>query len=174
MAITKDRKSELVAQYQDWLKRCEGAFVAEYTGLTVKKLEELRRIVREKGGEFHVAKNTLVKKACKDAGLSVPDTLFEGSTAVGFAFEDVAGFAKALSDFTRTSESLKVKGALMGGQLLSAADVKVLAELPPLAVLRARMIGVLQAPASKLARLMAEPGRQVAAVVQAHSAEPAA
>lgn len=173
MAITKDRKNELVAQYQDWLKRCEGAFVTEYTGLTVKKLEELRRSVREKGGEFHIAKNTLVKKACKEAGLTIPDTLFEGSTAVGFAFEDVPGFAKALSEFARTSDMLKVKGAFMGGQILNAADVKVLAELPPLAVLRARLIGTLQAPASKLARLMAEPGRQVAAVVQAHSADTA-
>ena len=174
MAITKDRKGELVAQYQDWLKRSEGTFVAEYTGLTVKKLEELRRVVREKGGEFHIAKNTLVKLACKEAGLTVPDALFEGSTAVGFAFEDMAGFAKALTDFARTAEALKVKGGIMGGHALTAEQVKALAELPPLPVLRAQIIGLIQSPASKLARLMVEPGRQMAAVVQAYSAKTAA
>jgi large subunit ribosomal protein L10 len=173
LAITKDRKGELVAQYQDWIKRSEGAFVAEYTGLTVKKLEELRRIVREKGGEFHVAKNTLVKLAVKEAGLSVPENLFEGSTAVGFAFEDVAGLAKVLNEFSRTSETLKIKGGFIGAYVLNAEEVKALADLPPLPSMRARLIGLIQAPAGKLARLMAEPGRQIAAVVQAYSANAA-
>lgn len=173
MAITKDRKEELVAQYQDWIKRSEGAFVAEYTGLTVKKLEELRRVVREKGGEFHIAKNTLVKLAVKEAGLSVPETLFEGSTAVGFAFEDIAGLAKVLNEFAKTAETLKIKGGFMGAHALTAEEVKALADLPPLPSMRARIIGLIQAPAGKLARLMAEPGRQMAAVIQAHSASAA-
>jgi len=171
LAISKERKNELIAQYQEWLKRSQAAFVAEYTGLTVKNLDDLRRTVREKGGAFHVAKNTLMRMACKDAGLSVPDTYFEGSTAIGFAFEDVPGLAKTLTEFSRTSEKLKVKGGFMGAHALSAGDVKALADLPPLPVVRAQLIGTLQAPASKLARLLAEPGRQVAAVLQAHATE---
>ena len=171
MAITKERKNILVAQYQDWLKRSQAAFVVEYTGLSMKGMEELRRIAREKGGEFHVAKNTLMNLACHDAGFPSSETLFEGSTAIGFAFEDIPGLAKAMTDFAKTNDVFKIKGGFLGKDKITAEGVKSLANLPPLPVVRAQLIGTIQAPASKLARLFNEPGRQIAAVLQARSSK---
>ena len=91
-----------------------------------------------------------------------------------FAFGDVAGTAKALSDATKSIEFVKVKGGFMDKQALNAAQVKSLADLPPLPVVRAQLLGVLQAPASKLVRTLAEPARQVAAVIKAYSDKNAA
>jgi len=169
LAINKQQKEALVAQYQEWLTKSQAAFVAEYTGLNVKNLEELRRLAREKDGVFHVVKNTLMRIACEQAGFSFPETLLEGSSAVGFAFEDPPAMAKVLADYVKTADALKIKGGFLGKKVISAEEVVALANLPPLPVLRAQLIGVIQAPASKLARLMAEPGRSVAAVFQAYA-----
>ncbi len=169
MAITRERKEELAAQYQAMQVKAQAAFVTEYVGLTVKAIEDLRRMVREKGGEFHVAKNTLIKRVYKEQGYDVPESLFDGSTAVGFAYEDAPALAKVLSDFARTSDALKIKGGFLGKKTLGAQDIKALADLPPLPVVRSQLIGIIQAPASKIARTLAEPGRMVAAVVQAHA-----
>jgi large subunit ribosomal protein L10 len=167
LAISKQHKNELVAQYQEWLQRSQAAFVAEYVGLNMKGMGELRRIAREKGGEFHVTKNTLILLACKEAGFPISEKIFEGSTAIGFAFDDVPGLAKALTDFAKTNDSLKLKGGFLGKKTISSEGVKALADLPPLPVVRAQLIGTIQAPASKLARLLKEPGRQIAGVLQA-------
>jgi large subunit ribosomal protein L10 len=169
LAIKKQQKQEIVKQYQEWLTKSHAAFVAEYVGLNVKNLEELRRLAREKGGEFHVVKNTLMRIACKQAGFSYPESLLEGSSAIGFAFEDPPGLAKVLADYMKTAEALKVKGGFLGKNPITAEEAIALANLPSLPVLRAQLIGIIQAPASKLARLMAEPGRSVAAVCQAYA-----
>lgn len=169
MAITKARKGELVDVYQEWLGKSKAVILTEYLGLTMKDMDALRSKVREAGGEFHVIKNTLGRLAFKEAGYQVPDEFFTGSTAAGFAFEDAPAVAKVLMDFARTAEALKVKGGYMDSRPVSAEQVKALAELPPLPVMRAQLLGTLLAPASQLARLLAEPGRQVAAVLKAFS-----
>lgn len=168
MAITKERKRELVDQYINWVKSSQALIVTEYTGLPMKQMDELRSKMREAGGEYHVVKNTLGKIAFEETGLPLPEALFEGSTAIGFAFEDPPAAAKALTEFIRTTEFLKIKGGFLGERNLSADEVNALADLPPLPVLRAQLLGVLMAPASKLARTLAEPGRQIAAVVRAY------
>lgn len=169
MAITKERKKEMVGSYQAWLEKSRAVILTEYIGLTMKDLDALRSKVREAGGEFHVIKNTLGKLAFKEAGYDVPENYFAGSTAAGFAFEDAPAVAKAIMDFARTAEALKVKGGYMDTRPVSAEQVKALAELPPLPVMRAQLLGTLLAPASQLTRLLAEPGRQVASVLRAFS-----
>lgn len=169
MAITKARKRELVEAYMEWLGKSKAVILAEYLGLTMKDMDALRSKVREAGGEFHVIKNTLGKLAFQEAGYEVPEEFFAGSTAAGFAFADAPAVAKALMDFARTAEALNVKGGYMDARPVSAEQVKALAELPPLPVLRAQLLGTLLAPASQLARLLAEPGRQVATVLKAFS-----
>lgn len=168
MAISKDRKEELVSQYQEWAKRSQALIVTEYKGLTMKQIDDLRSKSREAGGEFHIVKNTLGKVALKAIGLSMPEAYLEGSTAIAFAFKDAPAMAKMLTDFARTSDLVKIKGGTLDQRAISAADVKALADLPPLPIMRAQLLGVLNAPASKLVRTLAEPGRQVAAVLQAH------
>ncbi len=169
MAITKARKRELVEAYEEWLGKSKAVILAEYLGLTMKDMDTLRSKVREAGGEFHVIKNTLGKLAFQEAGYQVPEEFFTGSTAAGFAFADAPAVAKVLMDFGRTAEALKVKGGYMDARPVSAEQVKALAELPPLPVLRAQLLGTLLAPASQLARLLAEPGRQLATVLKAFS-----
>jgi len=169
LAISKQRKDELVALYVEQLKRSQAMIVTEYSGLNMKQIDDLRSKVRDAGGEFHIVKNTLGQVAFESAGLPQPDKLLVGSTAIAFAFQDAPGMAKVITDYERTSEFVKVKGGYLGKNLMNAGEVKALAELPPLPVMRAQLLGVLSAPASKLVRTLAEPARQVAAILKAYA-----
>ncbi len=174
MANTKEQKRELVARYGEWLERSDAFVVTEYTGLTVKDMDALRSKIREAGGEFHVVKNTLVKLALKDAEVDFEEEHFLGSTAIGFAFDDPPALAKAITDFAKESDFVKVKVGYLEKQMMSATEVKALADLPPLPVMRATLLSTILAPASQLVRTLAEPGRQVAAVMKAYSERDAA
>ena len=169
MAITKERKNDLIQQYGEWLKKSQVQVVMSYAGLSMKDVDSLRSKLREIGGEFHIVKNTLVKLAFQQAGMPISEKLLEESTAVAFAFEDVPGFAKVLTDFMKTSEFLKAKGGYLDKKPFPATGVKALADMPPLPVMRAQLLGVMLAPASQLVRTLAEPARGLAAVIQAHA-----
>lgn len=169
MAITKARKDELIHQYREWLNTSQVQVVMSYAGLSMKDVDLLRSKLREVGGEFHIVKNTLVKLAFQQAGMPLPEKYFEESTAVAFTFEDVPAFAKVLSEFIKTSDFLKVKGGYLDKKPIPSTGVKALADMPPLPVMRAQLLGVLLAPASKLVRTLAEPARGLAAVIQAHA-----
>ena len=169
MAITKERKEEVLSQYTDWMKRSQAVILVEYTGVKMKDLDNIRAKIRDAGGEFHVVKNTLARRAFEDNGMKFPSDYLVKSTAISFAFTDPASTAKALTDATKGMEFVKVKGGFLSGQALNAAQVKALADMPPLPVVRAQLLGVLQAPASKLARTIAEPARGLAAVFKAFS-----
>ena len=169
MAITRQRKEDFVAQYTDWLNRSQALIMTEYTGLPMKQIDDLRAKVREAGGEFHIIKNTLGKVAFESAGVQVPEKLLEGSTAVAFAFQDAPAMAKVITEFARTSDFVKVKGGYLDRKPIDEQAVKALADLPPLPVMRAQILGTIMAPASKLARTLAEPARQVAAVLKAYT-----
>lgn len=169
MAVSKARKNEVLATYSEWLKKSEAVILVEYTGVTMKNMDNIRAKIREAGGEFHVLKNTLARRAFADNGMDFPQDYLINSTAVSFAFTDPASTAKALSDATKGIEFIKVKGGFMDGQVLNADQVKALANMPPLPVVRAQLLGVLQAPAGKLVRTIAEPARGLAAVIKAFS-----
>jgi large subunit ribosomal protein L10 len=174
LALSKQHKEEVLAKYKDWLSKSQAVILVEYTGVTMKDMDSIRARLRESGGEFHVVKNTLVKLAFQAGGFPIPEGLFEKSTAVGFAFSDVTSTIKTLSDATKNIAAIKVKCGFVGTEMYNPAQVKALADLPPMPVLRGQLLGVLQAPASKLARILAEPGRQVAAVLKAYSEKSAA
>jgi len=126
LAITKERKDEVLSQYTDWMKRSQAVILVEYTGVKMKDLDNIRAKIREAGGEFHVVKNTLARRAFADNGLQVPSDYLVKSTAVSFAFTDPASTAKALTDATKGLQFIKVKGGFMGDQTLDAAQVKAL------------------------------------------------
>jgi len=174
LAITKKRKNMLITQYSEWVKRSKALVLTQYVGLTMKDIDTLRAKVRENGGEFHIIKNTLAKLAFEQAGLPVQAGQLEGSTAVVFAFTDAPATVKTVTEFVKSSEFLKIKGGYLEKQALTPIDVKALAELPPLPVVRSQLLGMLLAPASKLVRTLAEPGRMIAAVIQAHTEPEAA
>jgi large subunit ribosomal protein L10 len=173
LAITKERKNELITHYSEWVSRSKALVLTQYVGMTMKDIDNLRVKVRDSGGEFHIIKNTLAKLAFEQAGLTVSEGQFEGSTAIVFAYADAPAIAKTVMEFAKTSEFLKIKGGFLDKQALTPEGVKALAELPPLPVVRAQLLGTLLAPASKLVRTLAEPGRMIAAVIKAH-AEPEA
>jgi large subunit ribosomal protein L10 len=170
LALTRQEKEQVLAQYKEWLETSQAVVLVEYTGLNMKNLDAIRAKVRETGGEFHVLKNTLARKIFEANGMSVPADFLKKSTAVAFAFKDAAATTKALTEVTsKGMEAVKLKGGFLDKQSLNAAQVKALADMPPLPVVRAQLLGVLQAPAGKLVRTIAEPARSLASVFRAYS-----
>ena len=167
MAVSRERKEEALATYSEWMKKSQAVILVEYTGAKMKTLDGIRAKIRESGGEFHIVKNTLARRVFAEHGMNFSKDYLVKSTAVSFAFTDPASTAKALTEATKGNEFVKVKGGFMSGQALNPAQVKALADMPPLPVVRAQLLGVLQAPAGKLVRTLAEPARGLAAVIKA-------
>lgn len=162
-------------QKHDFVKEMHGEFkgaglvvVAHYQGMTVAEVSDLRRKVRSAGASFKVAKNTLAKLAAKDTAYSNVIDLFTGPTALAYSADPIAA-AKVLVDYAKNNEKLKILGGAMGEQRLQANDVESLANMPSLDQLRGKILGLLQAPASTLVRLLQTPGGQIARVIQAHA-----
>lgn len=167
MAFTKDEKSKMMAEYRDWVSRSKAIFVLSYGKMTQKDIDALRAKAREIGGELHVVKNTLFSHVLDEK--QIPhEKMLESTSLVGFAFGEAPALAKVLSDATK-GDTFKVKGGILDARAINAAQVKALADMPPLPVVRAQLLGVLLAPASKLVRTLAEPGRSIAGVLKAYS-----
>lgn len=169
MAISKQRKEELLEQYEALLDQSDAIFLTEYTGLNVKQVETLRRRAREAGGAFHITKNTLLIKALEDKGMPVPADLLAGQVATAFAMHDVPAVAKAFMDFAKDEQKLIIRGGVMGNRSLSRDDVEALAKLPPLEIIRAQFLGILSAPAQGIASALANGVRQVVNVLDAYA-----
>ncbi len=169
MAISRSKKVELLELYKEQLSSSSAFFMVSYSGIGVKALEKLRRDIREVGGSLFVVKNTIAELALKDAGIELPSEYLFGTTMVGFASDDVPGVAKALADTAKELDSITVKGGYFEGQVYSAQQVKALADLPPLPVLQAQFLGLLQTPATRIAGALAGSVRQVVNVINAYS-----
>jgi len=174
LAISKEKKQEIVAKYSEWLEQSRAIILTEYLGMNMNNMNELRASVREAGGEFHIVKNTLMKRLLNEAGLELKDEHFINTTAVGFAFEDPPALAKAMAEFAKDSDFLKIKAGYLDNRLMTAEEVKSLANLPPMPIMRATLLSTILAPATQLVRTLSEPGRQVAAVLKAFSEADAA
>lgn len=167
MAFTKKEKDAMLEKYQQWIQDSKAVYVLSYSGMQMKDIDSLRAKAREGGSEIHVVKNTLMTLALKKSELP-GEELFDGSSIVGFAFGEAPSLAKVLSDAAK-SDIFEIKGGFLGNQLIDPNQIKALAELPPLEVMRARILGMINAPASQLARTIAEPARGLAAVVNAYA-----
>jgi large subunit ribosomal protein L10 len=132
----------------------DAAFITEYRGMTVGQIAVVRRQLRDAGGEFKVYKNTLARFGAQQAGLDGLDSLLVGPTAIAFASGDSAAVAKTLRDAAKANPLLIIKGGVMDGNVLSAADVNALAELPSRDVLLSMLAGAFQAPLVKTAGLL--------------------
>jgi large subunit ribosomal protein L10 len=172
LAFSKQHKGVLMSQYVTWIKNSQVVFVLEYSKMGMKEIDGMRIKVREVGGQIHVVKNTVMMLALKEAGIKTDE--LTGSLLFGFALNNPPAMAKVLVDSTRNSEIFKLKGGYLGGHAFPATAVRSLADLPPLPVMRATLLGVLQAPAGRLVRTLAEPSRQIARALQAYSEQPQA
>jgi large subunit ribosomal protein L10 len=164
-------KAEKTLLIDDLLQRVNASpflFVVDYTGLTVDKFAELRKRLSACGAEIHVIKNTLVKKAAERAGYPEDiGSVLTGQSAVVTGAKDVCAAAKVMKNFSAEFEKPKMKAGVLDGKFLDAAGIKALADLPTREVLLAQLLGVLQAPASTLVRLLNEPAASLARVLKA-------
>ena len=155
-------KTAVVTEVSAKLAAADAALITEFRGMTVGSLAKLRRALRVHGAEYKVYKNTLARFGAKDAGLDDLAELLVGPSAITFVKGDASIVAKTLRDHSKVDQMLVLKGGVVGGKSVSAAELTVLADLPPREVLLAQLAGMLQAPLSKTANLLQAPLRRAA------------
>jgi large subunit ribosomal protein L10 len=145
---TKQEAVEVVATK---LRESVSTVVADYRGLNVAQVTELRKQLREAGVEFQVLKNTLVRRATESAELTELNEVLVGPTAIAFSKDDAVIAAKILNDFSKTNDALELKGGVVEGRVVSADEIKALASLPSRDGLLSMLLSVLQAPVRNFA-----------------------
>jgi large subunit ribosomal protein L10 len=163
--VNQDEKAAAVADLQSRFRRAEVTLVASSTGLSVAKMQQLRRALKAAGGEFKVAKNTLARRALKDTAYERLETLMVGPTGLVFGYADPVAVAKVLVRFAEENEKLSIKAGALGERVLEPAAVTELAKLPSREVLLGILLGTIQAPAAQLLRTVQEPGARLARVL---------
>ena len=171
--MDRAEKKEAVAALKQTFNEANVVVITRNLGLTVAQSTQLRIRMRETGASYKVAKNTLALIAVEGTPYAPISDMLTGPTALATSVDPVAA-AKAVVEFAKTNDKLEIVGGAMGETLLDVNGVKALAELPSLDELRAKLIGLIQAPASKIARTINEPGAQLARVIGAYAAKDAA
>ena len=166
--VDRAEKREFVATMRDAFSNAGAIVVAHYTGLAVSEISEFRAKVRESGGSVKVAKNRLAKIALQGTEVEHMTGLFEGQTLVVLSPDPIAA-PKAAVEFAKTNEKLVILGGAMGPTSLDESGVKALASLPSLDELRAKLIGMISTPATRVAQVVNAPAGQLARVVGAYS-----
>jgi large subunit ribosomal protein L10 len=167
--MNRTEKQQLIDELHKELESSPHAVLLDFRGLSVPAATEFRKRMRASGSRYRVVKNSLALRAAKGTSLERLEAKFEGTTGIAYSADDPVALAKVLVDFARENPALSVKaGVVSGTQVLDAAGVKALSAMPGLPELRARLLGLLQAPATQLVRLLGTPATQLARVVQAH------
>ena len=171
--LTRQQKEEQVVELRDKFERATSIFVADYSGLAVTQIEALRGGLRQAEGsdsEFRVAKNSVLKLASDGGPAESLKEYFTGTTSIAMSFGDPVALAKTLVDYAKDNEAFEIRSGVLDGQVLEPKEISNLATLPSLDQLRGKIVGLLQAPAVKLARLLNEPAGQMARIVAARKA----
>jgi large subunit ribosomal protein L10 len=168
--VDRAAKRELVTSLHDVFKDTGVIVVAHYAGMSVAQMTDYRRRVKEAGGTVKVAKNRLAKLALQGTDAAGMADLFKGPTCIAFSKDPVAA-AKVSVRYAKENDKLVILGGAMGRTVLDPGGVKALAELPSLDELRAKLIGLVQAPMAKIARVVKEPGAKLARVIQAKASK---
>lgn len=169
MAISREKKEELVAQYVSLLSGSQVSIWADYSGLSVSELSDLRSQLRKHGVKMHVAKNTLLRRAIEQVGLPIPEEYLVGPTALVHLGDTIAAPAKIVTDFARAHKQFEIKGGLTSGKILARAQVDGLARLQPREVLLAQVLAGMQAPISGLVNVLAGTFRGLLYALQARA-----
>jgi large subunit ribosomal protein L10 len=167
--MNRTEKKQLIDELHKELESSPHAVLVDFRGLSVPAATEFRKRMRASGSRYRVIKNSLALRASKGTPLERLEAQFEGTTGIAYTGDDPVALAKVLVDFAKDHPALSVKaGVVSGSQVLDAAGVKALSTMPGLTELRGRLLGLLQAPATQLVRLLGTPAAQLARVVQAH------
>ncbi len=166
--MDRAQKRKLVESLQQDLADMVCVVVTHQSGLTVAEATQLRGQMRSAGARFRITKNRLARRALETTPFAPLSPLFTGPTAVAFSRDPVAA-AKVAVGFANRNEKLRIIGGGLAGRLIDAAEVRELALLPPLEELRGRLVGLLAAPATRVARVLQAPASQVARVLAAYA-----
>lgn len=173
MSLNRNEKEAVVAEVSAQVAKAQTLALAEYRGLTVEHLNALRRTARDRGVYLHVLKNTLARRAVAGTPFEVAAESMAGPLIYGFS-EDAVAAAKVLADFAKTNDKLVVKAGAYAGKALDAEGVKALASIPSKEVLLSQLLGLMQSPVSRMARVLAALAEQRGGGAEAPVAEAAA
>jgi large subunit ribosomal protein L10 len=166
-SVDRSQKEKLIASLSKTFKDAELVVVTQQAGLTVSEVTDLRRQMRAAGAGFKVAKNRLTRRALEGTRFQYLSGMFKGPTAIAFSRDPVAA-AKVAVEFANRNEKLSIVGGGLGERSLDVASVKALATLPSLSEMRAKLLGLIAAPATRLASVINAPASQLARVIGAH------
>jgi len=166
--VDRSQKADLIATLNKTFKSAELVVVTQQAGLTVSEITDLRRQMRAAGAGFKVAKNRLTQRALEGTRYQSISDMFKGPTAIAYSTDPVAA-AKVAVGFADKNEKLKIVGGSLGERKLDVAGIKALATLPSLDEMRAKLLGLFAAPATRLATVLGAPAAQLARVVGAHA-----
>ena len=165
MAVTRADKEQELQALSDAFKGADTAILVDYRGLDVPAVTELRRQLRGAKANYRVVKNTLAKRAAKGTAFESLEKWFEGTTAVAYTGDDAVALAKALTTFMKNAPTLQIKGAVVQGQAIQAAQVTDLATMPGKPELYAKLLFLLQAPMQQLVTVLSATPRNVVTVL---------
>jgi large subunit ribosomal protein L10 len=167
--MKREQKEQVVEELTARLRAADTLLVADYRGLTMPQIDELRTRLLESGARFTVVKNTLTRRAAEAAGTEALLTLLDGPSAIAFleADGDMVAAAKALADSARETNVLEIRGGIMQGRAVTAEEVASLATLPPAEVLRGQVLGAIVAPLTALAGLLNAPLQNLVGLIDA-------
>ncbi len=166
--MNKDKKKNYIEEMKAFFKKTNSVFVTHYQGLSVKQIDELRNEMRKNGILFKITKNRITKLALEGSKFKKLENLFSGPTAVAFS-EDAITSAKILTNFAKKNTNLKIIGGIMEEEPLTVEDVEKIATLPTLDEARAKIVGILSAPAQKIISILLAPGSKIAILALAKS-----
>ena len=167
MAIGLEEKKQIVSEVNQAAASALSAVLADYRGINVDKLTELRKTARENQVYLRVVRNTLLKRAIEDTDFDCIKEVLEGPTLLAFSKEDPGAAARVLKDFAKENESFEIKALSVGGELLDANQIDVLAKLPTMDQARSMLMSVMLAPVTKLARTANEVPSKITRAVAA-------
>jgi large subunit ribosomal protein L10 len=166
--VNRLEKKETVASMNEAFNNSTSVVVSLYQGITVAQMTELRRNSRASGTKFKICKNSLLRLAVKNTPFEELTNLFSGPTAIAFANDPVA-VSKTMVEYSEKCDKLVILGGMIDKATINVDNIKILAKLPPLDHLRAKIIGLLNAPATKIACILQAPAGQVARVINAYA-----
>lgn len=172
--LTRAQKEREVDELREKLGRATCVYLADYRGIDVPSANQLRSRIRKEGAgeyEYRVTKNSVARRAVTDTSAADLADSFQGPIAVAISYGDPVGLAKILVEFAKEHEVFELRAGVLDGRAVQPAEIGTLATLPSLDELRGTIVGLLQAPATKLVRIASEPGAQLARVLSAHGSE---
>jgi len=165
--VNIEQKKQVVADLHEKLKKSKVVIVTDYKGLDVQTINALRRKLRDASVEYHVAKNSLIKRAASDTSVSAIDDFFKGPSALAISFDDPVAPAKVLSEFAKDNKKLEIRAGVMDGNVLTTDDIKALSSLPSREVLLAQLLSAMNGVPTGLVRALSDIPRRMLTVLSA-------